>query len=138
MRILFLIITLFVSLVVYAQKFKLTIAVDNIEVLSGNLEVGIYNNAKSFPKEGKEYKKMRIKITASKMRFSIMLPAGNYAVAVYHDANSNEKCDRNLLRIPTEAYGFSNNIKPRFSAPDFKVTKFELTEDKVIPIHLIQ
>ena len=137
MRMLFAAIFLFLTLSAYTQK-KLTIVVDNIQVLSGNLEVGIYNDAKSFPKKGKEYEKLRIKVTSPKMIFSTMLPAGTYAVAIYHDVNSNEKCDRNLLKIPTEAYGFSNNIKPRFSAPDFKVTKFELTEDKVISIHLIQ
>src|SRR5690606_17095923 len=35
------------------------------------------------------------------------LPAGDYAVAMYHDRNGNGKLDSNLVGIPTEPYGFS-------------------------------
>jgi uncharacterized protein (DUF2141 family) len=37
------------------------------------------------------------------------LPAGDYAFAVYHDANGNGKLDRNGVGMPTEDYAFSNN-----------------------------
>ena len=46
------------------------------------------------------------------------IPAGNYAVSVFHDANSNGKLDA-FAGIPKEGYGFSRNpgFKPR--APKF-------------------
>ncbi len=46
------------------------------------------------------------------------IPAGEYAVGVFHDANSNSKLDT-FLGIPREGFGFSRNpaIKPR--APRF-------------------
>lgn len=37
------------------------------------------------------------------------LPPGRYAVQVMHDANDNGKLDTNLVGMPTEGYGFSNN-----------------------------
>jgi uncharacterized protein (DUF2141 family) len=43
-------------------------------------------------------------------------------VVVYHDKNADGKCNR-FLGIPTEDVGFSNNIRPKFSAPDFDDNK---------------
>lgn len=37
------------------------------------------------------------------------LPAGDYAVLVTHDENDNGKLDTNVVGIPVEGYGFSNN-----------------------------
>ena len=33
-----------------------TITVTNINTLKGNIEIGLFNKIKSFPKKGKEYK----------------------------------------------------------------------------------
>jgi len=123
---------------VFAQTAKLTIIVDNIEEIKGRLELGIYNEAENFPKEDLQYKKIYHKVNSKTEKIIIDLPIGEYAVAVYHDVNTNGKCDRNFIRIPTEAYGFSNNIKPLLSAPDFKETKFSLNKDTTIKIDLIQ
>ncbi|MEQ1668750.1 MAG: DUF2141 domain-containing protein, partial [Sulfuriferula sp.] len=40
------------------------------------------------------------------------LPAGNYAIIVYHDENDNGKLDLRLGMFPKEGYGLSNNLKP--------------------------
>ena len=37
------------------------------------------------------------------------VPAGNYAVLLTHDENDNGKLDTNLVGMPVEGYGFSNN-----------------------------
>ncbi|SBV50888.1 hypothetical protein XBLMG947_1670 [Xanthomonas bromi] len=37
------------------------------------------------------------------------LPPGRYAVMVNHDENANGKLDTNLIGMPVEGYGFSNN-----------------------------
>lgn len=51
------------------------------------------------------------------------LPAGDYAVKVFHDANSNEKLDIGLMG-PKEKYGFSNNVMGFMGPPDFDDAKF--------------
>ncbi len=38
------------------------------------------------------------------------LPAGRYAIVVFHDENSNGQIDHNVLRMPSEALGFSNGF----------------------------
>ena len=54
------------------------------------------------------------------------LPYGSYGVSIYHDENSNGEMDKNMMGIPKEAYGFSNNAKGFFGKPDYKDVKFEL------------
>lgn len=51
------------------------------------------------------------------------LPAGSYAVKVFHDANSNEKLDIGLMG-PKEKYGFSNNVFGFMGPPAFEDAKF--------------
>ena len=60
------------------------------------------------------------------------------AFFLYHDENSDGICNRNMLGSPKEGYGFSNNIKPKPSAPSFKDCKFSLTENTVLDIALIK
>jgi uncharacterized protein (DUF2141 family) len=52
------------------------------------------------------------------------LPPGEYAVQAYHDGNDNHQVDRNILGIPTEGVGFSNDPPLRFRAPSFKAAAF--------------
>jgi len=45
------------------------------------------------------------------------LPRGKYAVAVWHDENSNSRVDTNAIGLPKEGYGFSRVTplkKPKF------------------------
>ena len=56
-----------------------------------------------------------------------MLPHGEYAIAIFVDANRNGKMDKNFLGIPKEQYGFSNNVMGRMAAPSFEQAKFEVT-----------
>lgn len=56
------------------------------------------------------------------------LPYGEYAIAVYHDKNKNGELDSNLLGIPKEDYGFSNNARGRFGPASWKDAKFIVRE----------
>jgi uncharacterized protein (DUF2141 family) len=57
------------------------------------------------------------------------LAAGEYAVMLFHDENGNQKMDSNLLGIPTEGYGFSNEAKGRFGPPKFSEMKVIIGAD---------
>jgi uncharacterized protein (DUF2141 family) len=50
--------------------------------------------------------------------FSGIAP-GTYAVSVFHDENSNGKLDRNILGMPKEGVGVSNNAAGHFGPPKF-------------------
>jgi uncharacterized protein (DUF2141 family) len=122
----------------FAQTADLTLTVTGFETVSGTINIGLFNNADDFPKGDKEYKLVILDVSGDEMTYIFKdLPQGEYAIALYHDENKDDECNRNFLGIPKEGYGFSNNFKPTFSAPSFDDTKFQLKEDKSIKIALI-
>jgi uncharacterized protein (DUF2141 family) len=44
---------------------------------------------------------------------------GIYALAVYHDADSDRRFDRTSLGLPAEGFGFSNNPRTFLGMPNF-------------------
>ena len=120
-------------------QHSLTVNISNISKAKGNLEIGIFNTKKGFLKEGNQYLKKKIKVAGNTLSHTFEnLPKGNYAVAVFHDENQNNKCDTNLIGIPTEGFGFSNNFRPKISAPSFEQTKVLVDNKKSIHIKLLQ
>jgi acyl-CoA reductase-like NAD-dependent aldehyde dehydrogenase/uncharacterized protein (DUF2141 family) len=63
---------------------------------------------------------------AERLKFDVDLPSGTYAVAVYEDLNGNHRLDHNLIGIPREPVGASNNPKGRFGPPRFAECAFRL------------
>lgn len=57
------------------------------------------------------------------------LPPGRYAVSIGHDRNGNQRVDTNLLGLPTEQWGVSNNVRPRLRAPRFEEAVFTIPAD---------
>jgi len=47
------------------------------------------------------------------------LEPGSYAISAFPDRDGDAVLDRNILGIPTERYGFSNNARSRTGPPDF-------------------
>ena len=52
------------------------------------------------------------------------LPPGVYAVQAYHDRNDNRTVDRNILGLPTEPVGFSNDAPVGLTGPSFGAAAF--------------
>ena len=48
------------------------------------------------------------------------VPAGEFVVAVLHDADENEELSFNLLGMPKEDYGFSRGARAMFGPPPFE------------------
>ena len=61
------------------------------------------------------------------------LKPGKYAFKYFHDENNDEKINTNLIGIPKEGYGFSNNAKGFFGKPSYKDVVFQLNsaEDQI-------
>jgi uncharacterized protein (DUF2141 family) len=61
------------------------------------------------------------------MNVELEVPAGAYAIMIYHDENANGKLDRGgLLRMPTEGYAFSNDAPVRLGPPSFEAMRVEV------------
>ena len=68
---------------------------------------------------------MVIKVRQTQARCDFAdIPPGRYALAVIHDENMNGKLDTNRLGIPTEGYGFSNDVKGLLGPPSFAAASF--------------
>jgi uncharacterized protein (DUF2141 family) len=120
-----------------AQDVNFTIQVTGFQQNSGQIRIAVYNKENGFLVPERVYKKIVLEVNQSILKHTLQLPQGNYAIALYHDNNSNGICDKNFLGIPTERYGFSNNIRPILSAPSFKSTVVEVKKDLEIKIALL-
>jgi uncharacterized protein (DUF2141 family) len=59
------------------------------------------------------------------------VPAGVYAVVVCHDEDADGDCDKNMLGIPIEGIGVSNNALRRFGPPRFSDAQFPFRSSEV-------
>ena len=65
------------------------------------------------------------------------LHPGRYAVIVIHDENDNGRLDENIIGVPTEGYGFSNDARGFLSAPSFDAAAVTIDgEDRNVVISL--
>ena len=128
----------FLGLIPANEAYVLTVRVHSIEGKKGVVELSLYNEADKFPKIGSTFRTARLKPNGSELVHKFTdLPKGEYAVCLYHDENSNKTCDRNFIGVPTEAYAFSNNVRPKLSAPDFKSCATLLNKNKTISIKMV-
>ena len=100
----------------------------NIRNSIGTVACALFESSVGFPTEflRSATNVMVIKIRKSQARCDFEdIPPGTYAMAVIHDANMNGKLDTNLLGIPTEGYGFSNDAKGLLGAPSFSAASFQ-------------
>ena len=116
---------------------QLKIVIPNIEGEKGVIHFGLYNEAEYFPeKKGRILGGYEDVLVVKRDGLIITdLEESEYAVAIYHDENSNNKFDK-FLAIPSERYGFSNNAKVFFGPPKFKDASFFLGSNEKIEISI--
>lgn len=123
-----------------AQAGELKLELEGKEMAGSQIRVAIYsaNAPEQFPSEEKFYRGVVNDATSDHLIVHISdLPPGKYAVAAYVDKNRNGKQDKNLLGVPKEIYGFSNDVRGTFGPPDFSAAAFEIGENSVTKtIHL--
>lgn len=108
-----------------AHAAELTIHIDDIKSASGNVLVAVYNSEGSFLKQPAKTNGAAAVTTGSTVVIKD-LPEGEYAFAVFHDANSNGKMDKNIIGIPTEDYAFSNNAMGKMGPPNYASAKIAI------------
>ncbi|AMM24340.1 DUF2141 domain-containing protein [Variovorax sp. PAMC 28711] len=65
------------------------------------------------------------------------LPPGRYALRAFADENGNGKMDANMLGIPTERYGFSNDARGVMGPPGFDAVALPVdAADVATTLHL--
>lgn len=64
------------------------------------------------------------------------LAPGRYAIRAFVDENGNGKLDTNIVGIPLERYGFSNNARGTLGAPGFEAAALRVDADLQTVINL--
>ncbi len=116
----------------------LTINVSDIRNSDGALLLALHNKAKGFPGEDAAFAVQAKAADATGLTFSFAnLPAGEYAVALFHDEDGNGKLDTNMVGVPLEGFGFSNNAMGQFGPPSFRKARFTMPDgDHAISINV--
>jgi uncharacterized protein (DUF2141 family) len=120
--------------VALCAQHRLTIKVDGITKVKGQLMVAVYDedNFLRKPVAG-----TIVKVDSQQMTVVIdSLSAGIYAISAFQDENDNGKLDANAFGMPVEPYAFSNNAKGEYGPPKFKDCAFKVEEDTSITILL--
>lgn len=107
-----------------ALATELTVEITGMEGAEGQVMVALYDEA-SFLK--KPLKGLRLKPDGKTVSGTFgEVPPGVYAVIAFHDENGNGKLDKNLIGIPTERLGYSNNAKGLMGPASFADAKVDV------------
>ena len=112
-----------------AQAADLTVVVSNITSNAGNVMVGLFDSAAAFPKTVTQGVLAAAAGRDATGRVTLVLrdlTPGTYAVSAYHDLDANGQLNNNLMGLPTEPYGFSNNARGSFGPPSFQAASVAL------------
>lgn len=98
----------------------------------GQVLFGLYDAETPFPAEGQHLTSLKTPATDATHVIFNDIPHGEYAVAVIHDLNGNNKLDMRLGFLPAEPLGFSNGAKLGwFGPPKYKDACFQLESSEL-------
>jgi uncharacterized protein (DUF2141 family) len=109
-----------------AEPGVLEVTVTGVRSAAGHVLVAICDKA-TFLQPTCAYRGRSAAVEGSVVVRITGIPPGTYAAEAYQDENDNNKIDRNVLGIPAEGIGFSNNARMLFGPPAFSEAAFVLT-----------
>jgi uncharacterized protein (DUF2141 family) len=133
----------FLSAIIFCFAFNNTnqdegikIVVDNLRSNEGHVLISLFKSNEGYPDapdKAVRKGKLIIKDNRAWIKFT-GLPAGNYAAAILHDENDDQKMNTNFFGLPKEGYGFSNNVMGSFGPPSFEKASFSYSTNKTTEI----
>lgn len=120
----------------YSQSEGIRIDISNLRSNDGHVLISVFRDGNGYPDEPeKAVRKARISIKANTAWVVFTgLPAGEYAVAILHDENDDQKMNKNIIGIPKEGYGFSNNAMGTFGPPSFSNASFSYSGNALMKV----
>ncbi|MDM0038724.1 DUF2141 domain-containing protein [Variovorax sp. J22G21] len=119
-----------------ASAADLRVAVADGPAVPATLYVALYDSADAYA-GGKSVASQTLPVRAGNAQLAFLgLPAGRYVLRLFADENGNGKLDANLLGLPIERYGFSNDAKGKMGPPTFDAASFPLEADTTTTVHL--
>ena len=109
-----------------ARAAQIVVEVTGITSTKGHIRVSLFREAGWLEDEARVTGAV---VPASGPTVTVTLPdvpPGTYAIALIHDADDDGDMTYTFVGLPKEGFGFSNDVRPRLSAPDFAPAAFTL------------
>lgn len=102
-----------------ASAADLRVAVSDGPAVPATLYVALFDSAEALTAD-KAVAAQTLPMRDGKAQLVFVgLPPGRYALKSFADENGNGKLDANLVGVPIERYGFSNDARGRMGPPTF-------------------
>jgi uncharacterized protein (DUF2141 family) len=103
----------------HTEAADLRVDIQGVPAAGGRVLAALFNRAEDFPRGNAMAADFADAAGPTASVLFAGLAPGEYAVAVYHDANGNGRLDTNLVGQPIEAYGFSRDASGAMGPPRF-------------------
>jgi len=126
--ILFFILICTLPLFVFSQpsnNVSVTVEITNVAVNGGKVYLALFANAEEFRKE-EPFLAFEIESRSAAVSQVVSLPAGEYVVSGFQDANGNLKLDYNFLGVPRELVAISNYDGKGLPSKNFNRQKIKI------------
>lgn len=122
------------------KQLRLRIETGPVRHSRGTVRLLLFRSKAGWPHDwNRAWKRLNLAARKGSAVFIIpAMPAGRWAVSVYHDENNDGRLNRNLFGAPSEGYGLSRDAVRRFGPPRFKDAVLYLhgkTVSVQIPLH---
>lgn len=116
------------------QQGTLRVSVLGLRSSRGSVRFLLFRGAKGFPNQPRHaVKQLVVRIKNKQVQVSFPnLPHGEYALAMHHDENGNNKMDSSLFGAPMEGYGASNDARGGMGPPKYKDARFMLNRKLLV------
>lgn len=94
----------------------------------GRVMGALFDRPERWVRDGEEAANCRTSIRGGTARCAMQVRPGRYAFAFAHDEDGDGQFDRDFLGIPSEGYGFSNDVRPSLSLPSWQSAAFMVPE----------
>jgi uncharacterized protein (DUF2141 family) len=102
------------------QGNTISVPVSGLRNNNGDVRCGLYNSAATFPTNGQQFQGVVAPIANQQATCTFTnVPAGTYAVALFHAEKGQTKMDTGMFGMPLDGYGFSRNAKIGMGPPAF-------------------
>jgi uncharacterized protein (DUF2141 family) len=106
----------------------------------GRVLAALYRGEAGFPSKIKQAFARKVAVSKARQLRIVFenVPAGEFAVSMFHDENANNTLDTNFMGIPKEGWGTSRDAKASFGPPSYADARLTLArgEHKRILVHV--
>ncbi len=103
------------------------ITISGVGAQQGALMIALYDE-KAWA--GKPIAARNLAVAGDTATVLLAAPApGSYGIKIYHDVDGNGVLGKNVMGLPTEPFGFSNNAPADFGPPEFVDAAFNIGPD---------